>query len=165
MNHHDFFRHALTGSAVILVTTLGRPLAGQTAGPDSIAAQIERSINDSNLVSPISGAPIAPAALRLVGQTITAPTGDTRVRMAQALSRSAVSPRDVDALLASLSALGNAPTAAHVQEATMDFNTFVNMASQSFLSDPPDEFLALHAILLRVASGPEVPATRTRYRQ
>ena len=147
---------------MILAATLGRPLAAQTAGADSIGGQIERSIHDTSLVSPISGAPIAPAALKLAGETITAPTRDTRVRMTQALSRSAASARDVEALLASLSELGIAPTRAHVQEATMDFNTFVNMAGPSFLSEPPDEFLALHAILLRVATGLVVPPTTAR---
>ena len=128
MNRRWQIRAALTVSTMILAATFGRPLAAQTADPDSVAAQIVQTVHDSNLVSPISGAPIAPAALRLVGEAITAPNADTRARMTQALSRSAVSARDIDALLTSLSEVGVAPTQAHVQEVAMDFNSFVNLA-------------------------------------
>ena len=162
MNRRWQIRAALTVSTMILAATFGRPLAAQTADPDSIAAQIVETVHDSNLVSPISGAPIALAALRLVGEAITAPTADTRARMTQALSPSAVSARDIDALLTSLSELGVSPTQAHVQEVAMDFNSFVNLASRRFLSDPPAEFLALHALLLHVASRPLVSAATPR---
>jgi hypothetical protein len=83
-------------------------------------------------------------------------------RPAVYFSPGAVRAHYVDALPTSIAELGAAATMAQAQEVTMDFNSFVNLASTSFLHDPPAEFLALHAVLLRVASRPLDRATTTR---
>lgn len=56
-------------------------------------------------------------------------------------------------LLESLSSFGSEPTMARVREVEMAFNQFVNLANPHFIANPPPEFLALHAVLLRVGTA------------
>jgi len=48
--------------------------------------------------------------------------------------------------------VGVEPAFFRVQLAEQDFNAFVNAASPTFLVNPPNEFLAIHAVLVRISA-------------
>jgi hypothetical protein len=72
--------------------------------------------------------------------------------LARALSVSGVSHTLIAQLLVSLSRVGAEPAFFRVQLAEQDFNAFVNAASPTFLVNPPNEFLAIHAVLVRISA-------------
>jgi len=118
---------------------------------DTLGAAIAQDLRDTNVFSPITGARVPAAAVRVAIETITASNPDSRTLVSRALETSGVRTEVLDQLLASLPELGAQPNSMHVVDAQIAFNRFVNSASPRFLVDPPAEFLALHAILLRVS--------------
>jgi len=140
-------------AALSIVTLAGaiHQLPGQ-ATPDSVSVAIERSLHDTNVVSPITGVTVPTEAVRVALATITTSSPAGRSQMSRVLVTSGAGADVVDQLIASLPELGAQPNAAHVQLTLMAFNQLVNMASPRFLVDPPAEFLALHAILVRASN-------------
>ena len=140
-------------AALSIVTLAGaiHQLPGQ-ATPDSVSAAIERSLHDTNVVSPIRGVAVPTEAVRVALATITTSSPVDRTQMSRVLATSGAGAHVVDQLIASLPELGTQPNAVHVQLALMAFNQLVNVASPRFLAAPPAEFLALHAILLRASN-------------
>jgi len=144
---------ATLATVAILTLALAASLAAQSAGRTNLAAQIQRSSRDSDLVSPITGVPVPREAVRLAQDAITNPTAQVRTRFLQSLVPSGARQTVLEHLLTSLPPLANDPTTASLVQARAAFNQFVNVASPGFLVDPPAEFLALHALLLHVSSG------------
>ena len=160
MRARSSHRSALTVLAVVLAVAVSSPLSGQAPVLRDLAGALEQSIRDTNVVSPISGARVSTIAVRLAVEMLKSGTGDARRRVVDSLSRSGARPGMADSVAVSLTRLWAVPTAGHLVDAERSFNAFVNASSPSFLSDPPQEFLALHAILLRVATATHNPTSK-----
>ena len=152
MNRNRFVRCATLALGIAGVSCMTRPLLAQRLTADSLAIEIAAALHDTAVVSPITGARIPVDALTLAAEAIIGSTREAQTRLAQALSPSGVPQRIITQLLGSLSRLSAEPLFFRVQLAEQDFNAFVNDASPTFLADPPNEFLALHAVLLRISA-------------
>ena len=151
-------RPALTTLTIILVVGMSSLVSGQTPVQRDLATVLEQSIRDTDVVSPISGARVSTSAVRLAVEMLKRGTHDAQQRVADSLARSGARPSIVDSVLVAFTRLWAVPTGGHLVDVEDSFNDFVNASSPSFLDDPPQEFLALHAILVRVATATH-PAT------
>ena len=150
---------ALTALTLILAVGTSSSVSAQTPVQRDLASVLAQSVRDTNLVSPISGARLSTSAVRVAVEMLEHGTGNAHDRVADALSRSGASAVTVDRLLRTLTQLWALPTSAHLVDAESSFNAFVDTSSQRFIDDPPQEFLALRAILLRVVTAAHDPTT------
>ena len=153
MRARSTYRSALTALTIILAVGVSSSVFGQAPVQRDLATVLEQSIRDTDVVSPISGARVSTSAVRLAVEMLKRGAGDAQKRVADSLSRSGASAGTVDRLLVALTRLWAMPTGASLVDAESSFNAFVNSSSPSFLIDPPQEFLALHAILFHVATA------------
>jgi hypothetical protein len=96
----------------------------------------------------LGGVAISPAvqAQLLAVLTSNSPTTGPAAKLADAInSAGAGAPAAVQALVTSLSGLGMNP--AQLPTAVGEFNNLVQVASPAFLANPPQEFLAIQAVL------------------
>jgi hypothetical protein len=152
MNRNLSVRLGTTGVAIAVLMCVARPLVAQRLRADSLAIEIAATLSDTAVVSPITGSRIPVDAMSLAAQAIKGSTLEAQTRLARALSASGTKNTLITKLLVSLSRIGAEPSYFRVQEAEQDFNEFVNAASPTFLVNPPNEFLALHAVLVRISA-------------
>ncbi len=151
MSRNWSLRFATIVLAMACLSSLARPLLAQGVTADSIAIEIAAALHDTNVVSPITGARVPVAAVRLAAAAITGSNLAAETRLARALAASGTQNTVITRLLVSLSRIGADRSLLRVQLAEQDFNEFVNDASPTFLVNPPAEFLALHAFLVRIS--------------
>lgn len=157
MKNH-FVRFATIAFYVAIMSCVACPLLAQRLAADSLAIEIAATLHDTAIVSPITGARVPLNAVRLAAEAIEGSTVRAQTRLARVLSASGTTNTVIEQLLESLSRMSAQPLPFRVQEAEMDFNEFVNGASPAFLVHPPDEFLALHAVLVRISAFAKVRA-------
>jgi hypothetical protein len=160
MRVRSTYHCAFTALGIFLAVGVSSPMSGQAPVQHDLTAVLEQSIRDTDVVSPISGARVSTSAVRLAFEMLKRGTRDAQERVADSLSRSGARPGIVDSVLVAFTRLWALPTGGHLVDVENSFNAFVNASSPSFLNDPPQEFLALHAILLRVASSRDLPTNR-----
>ena len=77
---------------------------------------------------------------------LTGATSDVRAQVRTALSRSGASGEVIEQLMNALPGLLTNPVPGQLATAVSAFNGLVNNASGAFLTTPPPEFQAIHAV-------------------
>jgi len=118
-----------------------------------VAASIGITNDEGRIVSPITGVAVPADIAREVILMMTTATPSARDAVGAALSKSGASHTVIRQLTSNLPSLLSNPTAGQLQSALSAFNGLVNNSNAAFLVNPPAEFLAIHAILLRISTA------------
>lgn len=116
----------------------------------AVGRESQRISRSANFVSPVTGAVINRTAVQEVIIVMTTNTSQARSLITRELGGAGT--RLVDSLVNSVGELLSNPKPQQLTTARRTFNSFVASASETFLVNPPDEFLAVHAILDQLAT-------------
>lgn len=105
------------------------------------------------LVSPVTGTTISLAASQVAISVMGSASTAIKAEVSNALGTSGASVTVINTLMSTLPGLLTNPTPGQVAEALSAFNAVVNTANAAFLSNPPPEFSAIHAVLAQLATS------------